>query len=271
MDVSTVAINCSLKPSSGEPSSTDKMIGLLVSELKKHGVAFTETIRLADYDIKPGVESDEGGGDEWPEIRRRILAADILIFGTPIWLGQMSSIAKRVLERMDAFLSETDANGRMPSFGKVAVAAIVGNEDGAHNVTASVFQALNDEGWTIPAGAANYWVGEAMQTTDFKDLPQVPDAVAEGAAIACVQRSALSDALEGQSLSRRPPDQLGTTHHWIRNGSHGSHIASADPTSAFHPKQTLRPKNRCPTAPRSCSTLRDGAPAIHPCSVPRAP
>jgi hypothetical protein len=84
---------------------------------------------------------------------------------------------------MDAFLSETDENGRMPSFGKVAVAAIVGNEDGAHNVTAALFQALNDEGWTIPAGGANYWVGEAMQKTDFKDLPRVPDAVAQRAAM----------------------------------------------------------------------------------------
>jgi hypothetical protein len=84
---------------------------------------------------------------------------------------------------MDAFLSETDDRGRMPSFGKVAVAAIVGNEDGAHHITATLFQALNDEGWTIPAGAANYWVGEAMHKTDFKDLDKVPDAVDKGAAM----------------------------------------------------------------------------------------
>ena len=194
--VKAIAINCTLKKSSGEPSSTDKMIALLVSEMKKHGVEFSETIRLADYDIKAGVESDEGDGDAWPDIRRRILDADILIFGTPIWLGQMSSIAKRVLERMDAFLSETDENGRMPSFGKVAVAAIVGNEDGAHNVTAGLFQALNDEGWTIPAGGANYWVGEAMQKTDFKDLPRIPNAVAQGAAMLASNAAHLSHLLK---------------------------------------------------------------------------
>lgn len=194
--VKAIAINCTLKKSSGEPSSTDKMIALLVSEMKKHGVEFSETIRLADYDIKAGVESDEGDGDAWPDIRRRILEADILIFGTPIWLGQMSSIAKRVLERMDAFLSETDENGRMPSFGKVAVAAIVGNEDGAHNVTAGLFQALNDEGWTIPACGANYWVGEAMQKTDFKDLPRIPDAVAQGAAMLASNAAHLSHLLK---------------------------------------------------------------------------
>jgi multimeric flavodoxin WrbA len=183
MTLTAIAINCSLKPRSEEPSSTDKMIGLLAAELAKHGVEFTETIRIVDHDVLPGVSSDEGEGDAWPDIRRRILQHDILIFGTPIWLGQMSSLAQRVLERMDAFLGETDECGRMPSFGKVAVAAIVGNEDGAHHVTATLFQALNDEGWTIPAGAANYWVGEAMQKTDFKDLQEVPEPVARGAAM----------------------------------------------------------------------------------------
>ena len=178
-----LAINCSLKPSSGETSSTDKMIGTIGDELAKHGVSLTETIRIADHDVKPGVESDMGEGDAWPELRHRILAADILIFGTPIWLGQPSSIAKRVLERMDAFLGETDERSRMPSFGKVAVAAIVGNEDGAHRITADLFQALNDVGWTVPAGGACYWVGEAMGKTDFKDLSEVPERVQQTAAM----------------------------------------------------------------------------------------
>jgi len=191
-----VAINCTLKRSGGEPSSTDKMIKLLARELDRHGVQLSETIRIADHDTKPGVSSDEGEGDAWPDIRRRILAADILIFGTPIWLGQMSSLAKRVLERMDAFLSETDEQGRMPSFGKVAVLGIVGNEDGAHHVTATVLQALNDVGWTIPAGASDYWVGEAMQKTDFKDLPKVPDAVQQGAAMLAANAAHVANLLK---------------------------------------------------------------------------
>jgi multimeric flavodoxin WrbA len=179
MLLTAIALNCTLKASSGEPSSTDVMIGLVAQALGKYDVEFSETIRLADHDVKPGVQSNEGNGDAWPDIRRRILAADILIFGTPIWLGQPSSIAKRALERMDAFLSETDEAGRMPSFGKLAVAAIVGNEDGAHRVTADLFQALNDVGWTIPSAAAAYWVGEAMHKTDFKDLPETPKEVTE--------------------------------------------------------------------------------------------
>lgn len=197
MPLTAMAINCTLKRSDGEPSSTDTMIDLLAGELRKHGVEFTETLRLADYNILPGVESDMGSGDDWPDLRRRILAADILIFGTPIWLGQLSSIAKRALERMDAFLGETDERSRMPSFGKLAVAAIVGNEDGAHGVTADLFQALNDEGWTIPASAACYWVGEAMHKTDFKDLEQVPDVVKQSAQMLASNAAHLARLLQG--------------------------------------------------------------------------
>jgi len=204
MAVTAIALNCTLKRSGTEPSSTDKMIDLIGGELRKRGVELRETIRPADHDILPGVTSDEGRGDDWPDIRRRILDCDILMFGTPVWLGQMSSIAKRVLERMDAFLSETDSAGRMPSFGKVAVAAIVGNEDGAHHITATLFQALNDVGWTIPAGASDYWVGEAMQKKDFKDLPQVPEAVAQGAAMLAANAVHLATMLKDRPYPGLP-------------------------------------------------------------------
>jgi multimeric flavodoxin WrbA len=196
MPLSAIALNCSLKPSGGEDSSTDDMIGLLVSELKKHGVAFAETIRIADHDVKPGVSSDEGDGDAWPDIRRRILDHDILIFGTPIWMGQPSSIAKKVVERMDAFLSETDEKGRMPSYGKVALVAVVGNEDGAHHVSAELYQALSDTGWTIPAAAVSYWVGEAMAKTNFNQLPNVPDKVQSTAAMAASNAAHLAGLLK---------------------------------------------------------------------------
>ena len=166
-----------------------------------------ETIRIADHDIKPGVSSDEGDGDAWPDIRKRILDADILIFGTPIWLGQPSSLAKRVVERMDAFFSETDESGRMPSFGKVAVVGIVGNEDGAHHVTAELLQALNDTGWTVPAQAACYWVGEAMHKTDFKDLPKVPDNVQGLAGILAANAAHLANLLKQQPYPGVPKDK----------------------------------------------------------------
>ena len=204
MPLSAIAINCTLKASGGEPSSTDRMIGLIADELRKHHVEVRDTIRIADHDIKPGVTSDEGPGDAWPDIRRRILDADILIFGTPIWLGQPSSLAKRVVERMDAFFSETDDRGRMPSFGKVAVVAIVGNEDGAHHVTAELLQALNDTGWTAPAQAACYWVGEAMHKTDLKDLPQVPGNVQGLAGILAANAAHVANLLKQQTYPGVP-------------------------------------------------------------------
>ena len=199
-----IAINCSLKPSAGEPSSTDKMIELLASEFRIHGIELAETIRIVDHNVKPGVSSDEGEGDDWPDIRSRILDADVLIFGTPIWLGQSSSIAQRVLERMDAFLGETDEAGRMPSFNKVAVAAIVGNEDGAHRVTADLFQALNDVGWTIPAAASCYWVGEAMQSIDFKDLPNPPEKIVQAARMLAANAAHLSGVLSANRYQGVP-------------------------------------------------------------------
>ena len=198
MPIKVIAINATLKKSGKEPSSTDAMIDLIAGFLNDHDAALVETIRLADHDIHPGVTSDEGEGDQWPAIRTKILAADVLIFGTPIWMGQPSSIAKRAMERMDAFLSETDAAGRTPAYGKVAVFAIVGNEDGAHFSTAAMAQSLNDVGWTIPAASACYWVGEAMNKKNFIDLPEVPEVTRETARMVASNAVHLAQLLKSQ-------------------------------------------------------------------------
>ena len=178
MALKAVALNGTLKSSDGEPSSTDRMLALIADGMQGYGVE-TPLFRLADHNILPGVTSDEGEGDAWPAIRAAVLDADILVMGTPIWMGQTSSVTKRALERMDAFLEETDEQGRMVSYGRVAAVAVVGNEDGAHNVSAEVYQALNDVGFTIPANAVAYWVGEAMGSTNFVDLESVPDVVSK--------------------------------------------------------------------------------------------
>ena len=119
-----------------------------------------------------------GPGDAWPALREQILGADILVMATPIWMGQPSSVTKRALERLDAELAETDDQGRMLTYGKVAAVAVVGNEDGAHHTSAELFQALNDVGFTLAPGAVTYWVGEAMGSVDYKDLDEVPEKVA---------------------------------------------------------------------------------------------
>jgi multimeric flavodoxin WrbA len=193
------ALNCTLKSSNAaEKSSTDKLIADMLEAMKPHGIT-GEVVRAADHDIRPGVTSDEGEGDAWPALRKRLLAADILILGTPVWLGQPSSIAKRVLERLDAFLDETDDRSRMPSFGKVAVVAVVGNEDGAHHCHAATFQALNDVGFTIPAGAGAYWVGEAMGSTNYVDLKSVPEPVQQTLDMLASNTAHLARLLKRQS------------------------------------------------------------------------
>ncbi|MGN7931243.1 MAG: flavodoxin family protein [Sphingopyxis sp.] len=193
--LTAAAINCSLS-AKGRASSTDAMIAVLAEHFAALDVTVADPIRIAAHNVKWGVTSNQGPDDDWPKIREQILAADILIFGTPIWMGQASSVAKLVMERMDAFLSETDDAGRMPSYSKVAVAAIVGNEDGAHNVSAQIFQALNDVGWTIPAVAACYWVGEAMGSTDFKDLEHRPRKVTETAKMVAANAAHLARLLK---------------------------------------------------------------------------
>lgn len=193
------ALNCSLKSGKDEEkSSTDRMLSDLLAALKQHEVE-GEIARAVDHEIKPGVLSDEGEGDEWPALRQKIVAADIFILGGPIWMGQPSSVAKRVLERLDAFLSETDDKGRMPAAGKVALVAIVGNEDGAHHCHAACFQALNDVGFTIPANGGVYWVGEAMGSVNYVDLQGTPEAVVEMLKMAASNAAHLARILKAEN------------------------------------------------------------------------
>jgi Multimeric flavodoxin WrbA len=175
-DLTALALNCTLTPSP-DASSTELLLSQVMTALASHGVT-GDIVRVVDFDVRPGVQTDMGGGDEWPSIRERVLASDIVIVGTPIWMGHMSSIAQRVLERLDAELSETDDAGRPILFDKVAAVAVVGNEDGAHHATADLYQGLVDVGFTIAGQAGTYWNGEAMHTTDYKDLGETPEEVA---------------------------------------------------------------------------------------------
>lgn len=179
-DLRAVVLVGSLK-SSAEPSSSELLGRQVLDALAEHGTTGS-VVRLADHDVRPGVEVDMGDGDAWPGIRQQILDADILVVATPIWMGQTSSVTKRALERLDAELSETDDEGRLLTYGKVAAVAVVGNEDGAHHVSAEVFQALDDVGFSLAPNAVTYWVGRAMEGVDYKDLDEVPEKVAAATA-----------------------------------------------------------------------------------------
>ncbi|MDQ3611490.1 MAG: NAD(P)H-dependent oxidoreductase [Actinomycetota bacterium] len=171
-----LALVCSLKATPAQ-SSAQLLASQVLLALAQHDVK-GEAVRVVDHDVHPGVEKDMGNGDAWPALREKVLAADILLVATPTWMGQASSVCMRVLERLDAELSETDDQGRPSMYGKVAVVAVVGNEDGAHHISSQLYQSLADVGFTIPAQGVTYWNGSAMQSTDYKDLDETPEATA---------------------------------------------------------------------------------------------
>lgn len=191
-----IALNCTLKPS--PEASSSELLGQQVLDALAPFDVEGEIVRVVDFDVKPGVEADMGDGDEWPGIRDKVLAADILVLATPTWMGHMSSVAQRVLERLDAHLSETDDEGRPILAGKVAVVAVVGNEDGAHAIIADTYQALGDVGFSIPSQGGVYWNGEAMHTTDYLDLDETPEKVASTTATLARHAAHLAKVLSDQ-------------------------------------------------------------------------
>lgn len=153
--LSALFINCTLKPSPAE-SNTEALARVVIEALERDGVD-CEIVRLVDLDIRPGVSSDEGDGDQWPEVHAKVLAADILVIASPTWLGKPSSVAQRALERLDALLSETDGDGRPVAYNRVAGVVVTGNEDGAHHVIGELSGGLIDVGFTVPGQAWTYW------------------------------------------------------------------------------------------------------------------
>jgi len=196
-ELTALAIVCTLKKSP-ENSSSELLANQILEQLKGHGVTGT-SLRLVDSHIEYGVTTDEGDGDEWPGIREKILAADIVIVTTPTWVGQLASPGQQLLERLDAELSETDDQGRPTMYDKVAVVGVVGNEDGAHHITAQLFQGLADLGFTIPSQGATYWNDVAMGSRDYQDLPETPESVADVTSALAANAAHLAGLLKGSN------------------------------------------------------------------------
>jgi multimeric flavodoxin WrbA len=151
-----LALNCTLKRSPAE-SNTAALAEVVLDALAEHGVE-TELVRVVDHVVEPGVVSEAvSADDEWPMLHAKLLASNILIIATPTWLGQQSSVSKRVLERMDALLSETKDDGRPIAYDKVAGVVVTGNEDGAHHCIAEISGALIDIGYTMAGQGWTYW------------------------------------------------------------------------------------------------------------------
>ena len=160
MALKALFLNCTLKKSP-EVSNTEALINKAVKLYSELGVE-SEILRMIDYNIPFGISSDEGEGDEWPEILDKVRACNILIIGTPIWFGVRSSIAQLVIERLDGTYDEGDPEtGQFPLYNKVAGVIVTGNEDGAHDAAGTTLFNLSHLGCVIPPNSDSYWVGTA--------------------------------------------------------------------------------------------------------------
>jgi multimeric flavodoxin WrbA len=170
-DLRAVYINCTLKRSP-EVSHTAGLMGVSTAIMRKHGVQVDE-IRAVDHEIAPGVYPDmtEKGWevDEWPALAERVLAADILVVGTPIWLGDKSSVCTRVVERLYALSGMLNEAGQYVYYGKVGGVIVTGNEDGVKHVAMNVLYSLQHLGYAIPPQADAGWIGEAGPGPSYLD------------------------------------------------------------------------------------------------------
>ncbi len=160
-------LNCSLK-SSSEESNTEALMKEVITHFNNENVE-SEIVRIADYNIKFGVSEDEGYGDEWPEVFNKVMRADIVIIGTPLWLGEKSSVATMVMERLYGGSGLTNDKGQYIYYNKVGGVVITGNEDGAKHAASSILYGLTHMGFTIPPNVDTYWVGEAGPGSSYME------------------------------------------------------------------------------------------------------
>ena len=174
-DLTALFINTSLKRSS-EPSHTQALMDVAIAIMAKQGVK-TSTIRAADLDIPPGVQPDmtEHGWDSdgWPAVQEQVMAADILVIGTPIWLGDKSSICTRVIERLYGWSGRLNDRGQSAYYGRVGGCIVTGNEDGVKHCAMNILYSLQHLGYVIPPQADAGWIGEAGPGPSYGDEGKV--------------------------------------------------------------------------------------------------
>lgn len=170
-NLSALFLNCTLKPNPTE-SHTETLIEVSQTILEKNDVS-TEVIRPADYNIAPGVYPDmtEHGfeEDDWPEIQQKVMDANILVIGSPIWLGEKSSVATKVIERLYGYSGNLNDKGQYAYYGRVGGCLITGNEDGIKHCSMSILYGLQHLGYVIPPQADAGWIGEAGPGPSYGD------------------------------------------------------------------------------------------------------
>ena len=169
--LSAIFLNCTLKPS-GIESHTAALLAVSREIMANNGVT-TELLRPVDYAIAPGVYPDmtEHGfaQDDWPLLCEKVMAANILVIATPIWLGEESSVCRRVIERLYSESGKLNDKGQYRYYGRVGGALITGNEDGVKHCAMTLLYALQHLGYTIPPQADAGWIGEAGPGPSYAD------------------------------------------------------------------------------------------------------
>lgn len=170
-DLTALFLNCTLKKSP-EPSNTEGLIGVSRKIMEKQGVK-TEVIRPTDLNLAVGVYPDmrehDWAEDDWPALYEKVMTADILVLGGPIWLGDNSSVMKHTIERLYGNSSILNSKGQYAYYGKVGGCVITGNEDGAKHCAMNVLYSLQHLGYVIPPQADAGWVGEAGPGPSYLD------------------------------------------------------------------------------------------------------
>ncbi len=161
-----------LKKKRSEFSHTETLCELVIEDLRPYNVK-SEIVRLVEYDIKPGVETHVGGGDDWPGILKKVVAADIIVFATPIWWGIQSSLIQRVIERMDALNDELLETGKSELANKVGGIVITGAEDGAEHIIGNLANFLIWNGVTLPPACSISFLGDYTRKTKASLLKQL--------------------------------------------------------------------------------------------------
>ncbi len=170
-DLRAIFLNCTLKKSP-ELSHTQGLIDISKSIMQKNGVQVDE-LRPVDFEIAYGVWPDmttKGWQrDDWPEISKRVMAADILVLGTSIWLGEKTSVATQVIERLYSSSGELNEHGQYAYYGRVGGCLVTGNEDGAKHCSMNILYSLQHLGYVIPPQADAAWLGEAGPGPSYLD------------------------------------------------------------------------------------------------------
>jgi multimeric flavodoxin WrbA len=170
-DLRAVYINCTLNPSPA-PSHTQTLMNTSIALMRRLGVA-VEEFRAVDHHLAPGVYPDmtEHGADrdDWPAIQDRVMAANVLVIGTPIWLGDKSSVCTRVIERLYAYSSMLNDEGQYAYYGRVGGCLVTGNEDGVKHCSMNILYSLQHLGYVIPPQADAGWIGEVGPGPSYGD------------------------------------------------------------------------------------------------------